>query len=138
MPHFLVTFDDAAFTTDGGFDGCEIVGKDAIELSKSMKASAPFPPGVIAFESAQVSNDDAQPENGEYKVFTSIVLRIEVKNEQEADRFEPPQELLGAVLERLQGLSDGALENEGNWEVLGVEAVEPVRRAAALKKASRL
>lgn len=143
MPVFLVKFDDMAFTSSKKDTWLELKAKNIVKLNTELKEEGMLTADLLGVVSVTASNDDGK-QDGEYKVFTSVVVRVQAKSEAAAEAFKTPTALLEKALEHLKAThKGGSLENEGNWEVLDTDldtdfdSPLPTQAAGATEKSKK-
>lgn len=99
-----------------------IVGFNEISL-----AEGNFPTGVLEVIKASISPDDSNHEDGEWKVFANITLRMEVSEEQDPHQIEAPERLLATLVDSL----NIKVDLDGEWEVLDIDPIEQAVSPAA-------
>lgn len=135
MAIFTVTFEDVAFTSlPKARDPIEmeLTEQELIGISETMQAEKTFPPGVTWVSKVYATPDDSVYKNGrrdgEVKLFVSVDLLIEAADEEAAEAFDPPVDLLTKLVDMLP---EGAeLHLERQWESLMAEAAESPAPAA--------
>jgi predicted nucleotidyltransferase len=94
--------------------------EQAARFTRKLKKAGELPDGVHAVESAWVSRDGKQ--DGEWKVFVSVVLIVEADSLADAEQSEPPEELLMKVADKMiRGDAESAYGVGRSFEQLEVE-----------------
>lgn len=119
MPYYDVRFEDVLYgpAVCGGF---ELTANEALGFTQVSVKEETFPKGVLAVLEGHISAD-GEVGGGEQKLFASILLRVEAKNESEAENFPPPANLLSKIVDMMALEVSTSLE--GNWEVLECDEV---------------
>lgn len=118
MAKFLLTLDDMAFTSSKKATELELGPRMLIKLNTELKEAGLLTATLLGIVSVR-SSPDGGKEDGEYKAFTSVVVRVEAPSEAAAEAIKVRAALLEKSIDRLNAMHKGRpLENEDNWEVL--------------------
>jgi hypothetical protein len=115
---FDVQFDATTHTDDKDLLVNELSDEFIARFNLKARAAGLFPAGVVELVSGHVSEDDEQGDT-DIHCFVGVTLRIEAVDEDEAEAFEPPTEVLDEIFTELMGSHD-----IDYWEVLHAEEVE--------------
>jgi hypothetical protein len=114
---FDVQFDATTYTDDRGLVDRELSDEFIARFNRIAKSDGVFPKGVVELVKGYVSEDDEQGDT-DIHCFVGVTLRIEAVDEDEAEAFEPPTEVLDEIFTELMGSHD-----VDYWEVLQAEEV---------------
>lgn len=132
MPQFRTTFECTAFAGAGVDPDLGLTEAECDGVTSTFLAEGTFPQGVLGVLGAHVAVDDSvhaegRDQGGDVKIFVSIDLLIEAADEEAAEEFAPPKDLLSRISDMVS--TDYSLD--GDWEVLDAQLFEAPASAPA-------
>jgi hypothetical protein len=138
MALYDITYENIGYTSNPALDGQSLSAEQLRALEAALKEHPSWPKAVRGIQEVRASEDDGQPNVGERKMFTDVVLRVEAEDEDAAERLPVPKNFLDRVFGHFNVQHRGDLEPQETWEVLDmtdcpVEAPVPARRTQRLR-----
>jgi hypothetical protein len=115
---FEVRFEDVLFTADASLADAEFTTTEADAWTATARAEGTLPEGVEAVLGGDIVHND-ECEDGEFKMYASVLLLVEAADEGAAKGFAPPTGLLAAVVDAM--VAGRASDMAAAWEVLDFE-----------------
>ncbi len=124
MPQFELRYEATAFTNNKSLDGAELTEEEGLGFTETSLEEESFPSGVVAVLRGHIALDDDQGEDA--KVFVSVTLVVEADDEDEAEAFEPPEDLLATIADMMANTRpECSFDLEAHsWELIDIDEAD--------------
>lgn len=132
MPSFDVTYENIAYSERSDLDGQQLAAADLNRLNVTWAQDDTRPQHVQQVTNVRLSEDDAQVDREERKIFVCATLRVEAADADAAEALPIPTRFLRHVVSDFNLTRGISLSPEEGWDATDVEiAPEPTVAAEA-------